>query len=84
MLLALFILVSQNRMARQADLRTHLDLQLNMLAEQELTLMLQMQERLCRKLGVDVEGEREKARQLMEQTNVEHLVEEIEEKLPTD
>jgi uncharacterized membrane protein len=83
-LLALFILVSQNRMTRQADRRAHLDLQVNMLAEQELTLMLQMQQRLCEKLGVDVERERAKARHLMEHTDVEEIIEEIEEKLPAD
>jgi uncharacterized membrane protein len=83
-LLAIFILVSQNRMTRQADRRAHLDLQVNMLAEQELTLMLQMQEQLCHRLGVDVRAERQEAQHLMEHTNVEDIVQSIEEKLPSE
>jgi len=35
--LTIFVLISQNRMARQAEKRSHLDLQVGMLAEQELT-----------------------------------------------
>lgn len=45
--LALFILMSQNRANKQADSRSHLDLQINMLAEQESTKMLQMLQSLC-------------------------------------
>jgi uncharacterized membrane protein len=51
--LALFILISQNRMSRLADRRTHLDLQVSLLAEQELTLMLRLQTRICDHLGID-------------------------------
>ena len=40
--LSIFVLISQNRMAHQADRRAHLDLQINLLAEQENTLMLRM------------------------------------------
>ena len=45
--LSLFILMSQNRSNRQADARSHLDLQINLLAEQESTKMLQMLQSLC-------------------------------------
>lgn len=37
--LTLFVLASQNRLTKEADKRTHLDLQVNMLAEQEMTLV---------------------------------------------
>jgi uncharacterized membrane protein len=40
--LTIFVLISQNRMARQTEKRSHLDLQVSMLAEQELTTALQM------------------------------------------
>ena len=81
-ILALCILISQNRMTRQAERRAHLDLQVNMLAEQELTLMLQMQQRLCRKLGIDPERTNESAEHLMKPTDVQRIVDAIEEKLP--
>ena len=40
--LTVFVLISQNRMARQSERRSHLDLQVGMLSEQELTTILQM------------------------------------------
>ena len=45
--LSLFILMSQNRANRQADARSHLDLQINLLAEQESTKILQMLQSIC-------------------------------------
>ena len=39
-LLAIFVLVSQNRMSRQANQRAHLNLQIGLLAEQETTKLL--------------------------------------------
>ena len=54
--LTIFVLISQNRMARQAERRSHLDLQVGMLAEQELTMMLQMLQKLCQHAGVDVQS----------------------------
>jgi len=52
--LSLFILMSQNRASRQADHRSHLDLQINLLSERENTIMLQMLRALCadRKLNI--------------------------------
>src|SRR5918994_1741201 len=40
--LALFVLASQNRLARQADRRSHLDLQIDLLAEREMTAVLHL------------------------------------------
>jgi uncharacterized membrane protein len=40
--LALFVLASQNRLARQADMRAHLDLQIDLLAEREMTAVLRL------------------------------------------
>ena len=82
--LAIFILVSQNRMTRQADRRAHLDLQVSILAEQELTMMLRMQQRLCEHLGLEVESVKEEAHRLMEKTDVQKLVDDLDEKLPND
>src|SRR6185369_17907384 len=48
------VLMTQNRMTRQADKRAHLDLQVNLLAEQELTAMLQMLHALCQQSGVAI------------------------------
>jgi uncharacterized membrane protein len=45
--LTLLVLASQNRLTREADKRAHLDLQVNLLAEQEMTLVLRMLHELC-------------------------------------
>ena len=82
--LAIFVLISQNRMSRQADRRTHLDLQVSMMVEQELTLLLQLQQRICEHLGVDVETIKEEMHHLIKRTDVEHLVNELDEKLPSE
>lgn len=80
--LAIFILISQNRVVRQADRRVHLSLQVSRLAEQELTTLLRMQQRLCSHLGVEVESIQKQAEQLVKETNVEELVDYLDEKLP--
>ena len=52
--LSTFILMSQNRQNNQAEHWSHLDLQVNLLAEQEATKMLQMLQSICERLGADV------------------------------
>jgi len=52
-LLAIFVLVSQNRMSRQANQRSHLNLQIDMLAEQETTKLLQKLQILIDHFGLD-------------------------------
>jgi len=80
--LAIFILISQNRMSRQSDRRSHLALQVSMLAEQELTMLLRMQKRTAEHLGVAPDDVRIEAERMMAQTDVETIVEDLEAKLP--
>lgn len=82
--LALFILVSQNRMTRQADRRAHLDLQISLLAEQELTMILRQQQRLCRHLGMEAEDSQEELEELARTTDLEKLANALEEQLPDE
>lgn len=77
--LSLLVLMTQNRLTRDADKRAQLDLQINMLAEQESTATLKMLEKICKHLGVDYEAEEEK--QLAEQTDVNLLAKTLDEKL---
>jgi uncharacterized membrane protein len=49
--LSIFILMSQNRAARVTEKRSHLDLQLNLLSEQENTKMLLMLEDIAKAVG---------------------------------
>jgi uncharacterized membrane protein len=79
--LALFILMSQNRAGRQADVREHLHLQIDLLAEQEATKMLQMLQSLCRYHGLPEQSDPE-VRELKDRTEPENLLRELRENLP--
>lgn len=81
-LVAIFVLITQNRMSRQADRRAHLNLQVDMLAEQEMTRVLKMLKMLCDHNGLREEEHEEAVQQLLEETNVQQLAEKLEETLP--
>lgn len=80
--LAVFVLMAQNRMARAADKRAHLDLQVDLLAEQETTTMLRMLHALCAKLHVDVPVPDERMQQLLHETDVHKLASALDQRLP--
>ena len=82
--LTIFVLISQNRMARQSERRSHLDLQVGMLSEQELTTILQMLQQLCQHMGVDVDSSKHEIKAFSEATDVHKLASELEEKLPEE
>lgn len=76
--LTLLVLMSQNRMTKEADKRAHLDLQLNMLAEQEATIILRMVKRIGKHLGL--EEDVDEGRQLAEETDVHQIAKTLDEK----
>jgi uncharacterized membrane protein len=71
------IMMSQNRQGRLAERRNHLDLQINLLAEQETTEILRLLCKLCEKQGVALEDEPNVAA-LEQATRPERLVHQIE------
>jgi uncharacterized membrane protein len=81
-LLTVFVLMSQNRMTVQADKRANLDLQIDLLAEQELTAILQMVQALCRKQGVTVTLKDESIEELEQRTDIRHVASALEASLP--
>ncbi|HEY0445766.1 MAG TPA: DUF1003 domain-containing protein [Allosphingosinicella sp.] len=52
--LSTFVLISQNRMAAAADKRADLDLQINLLAEHEVTKLVHMVSEIGKHLGLDI------------------------------
>ena len=80
--LSVFVLMSQNHMARQADKRAHLDLQINLLAEQELTIILFLVRALCEKQGVRFETVSDRLRELLKETDVQKLASDLDARLP--
>jgi uncharacterized membrane protein len=81
-LIAAFVLMKQNRMSRRADQRDHLNLQIDLLAEKEITKMLELQRLICRKLGVEEAFADAETKELAENTAVETLARELEHRLP--
>jgi uncharacterized membrane protein len=76
--LSTFIMIAENRQERIDERRSHLDLQINLLAEQENTKMLKLLERIARKLEVEAEEDPDLA--VLEQaTKPEKLARQIEE-----
>src|SRR6185369_2001747 len=75
------VLMTQNRMTRQADKRAHLDLQVNLLAEQELTAMLQMLKALCERMDVPVPARETRVEQLVKETDIHKLASALDREL---
>jgi uncharacterized membrane protein len=82
--LTIFVLISQSRMARQSERRSHLDLQVGMLSEQELTTILQMLQKLCQHMGVNVDSSKQEVQSFSKTTDVHKLASELEDKLPEE
>ena len=78
--LSTFILISQNRQSRIDDRRNHLDLQIDLLAEQENTKMIELLTRIAEKVGVS--DARDSVVQALQQaTRPDRLVEQIDRSL---
>lgn len=83
-LLSTFVLIKQNRMTLSADRRNHLDLQVNLLTEKEVTKLIQMMEKLAVHMGVEADVVDAEAREMGEVTAVGELTREVEEQTPKE
>jgi uncharacterized membrane protein len=75
-LMSTFVLIKQNRMSYLSDRRAHLDLQVNLLAEREITRLLQISGEIARRVGVTEPAAL--AEEMVEETKVEKLVTELD------
>ncbi len=82
--LTIFVLISQSRMSRQSERRSHLDLQVGMLSEQELTTIFQMLQKLCLHMGVNVDSSKQEVQSFSKTTDVRKLASELQDKLPEE
>jgi len=79
-ILAIFVLISQNRTAKVDDLREETHLQLNLIAEQEITKLIKMLALLLEKNGIDISEDPElkkMIRPVSEEEIEKHLEKEI-------
>jgi uncharacterized membrane protein len=75
--LSTFVLISQNHAGRIADKRADLDLQINLLAEHEVTRLLKVTDAVAEHLGIEIEEESEHA-ELKEDVGAREVLDEIE------
>ena len=76
--LSTFVLITQNRMQERADKRADLALQVSLLAEHEVTRVIQLTTAIGRQLGVG-EAERPELEELSRDLRPEKVLDEIEE-----
>lgn len=79
--LTLFVLGSQNRLTQDADKRAHLDLQVNLLSEQEMTMVLRMLREVCEHLDLHETISTPKFTELVKRTDVRQLAEQLDAQL---
>ena len=81
--LSIFVLISQNNLTRQSERRAHLDLQINLLAEQESTKTVALLERIAQHLNVPVPAEPSES-ELAAPTDIRDVVNTLDSVLPAD
>ena len=79
-----FVLMRQNRMARQSEHRAHLGLQISWLDEKETTKGLQLIQEIARHLGIETAADDAEIEELAEDTHVENLAREVKQRLPAE
>jgi uncharacterized membrane protein len=83
-ILSSFILMRQNRMMRRGERRDHLNLQVDLLAEKEITTLLQMVRAICGKMGLQNITADNDIRELSQNTSIESLTQSLEDRLPAE
>ncbi|MFZ4813441.1 MAG: DUF1003 domain-containing protein [Phototrophicaceae bacterium] len=75
--LAIFVLISQNRSSKIAELREEIDLQVDMLTERELTKLMHVVYAIAENQGIDFSGDEELQTMLQPTsiTRIEHALE---------
>ncbi len=83
-LLSTFVLIKQNRMSQRSDQRNHLDLQVNLLTEKEVTKILQLQRLICERLGIEEGHTDPEVVELSDVTAVDNLAHELSQNMPSE
>ena len=81
-ILSSFILMRQNRMMRRGERRDYLNLQVDLLAEKEITTLLQMVRAICGQMGLQNITADKDIRELSQNTSIESLTQSLEDRLP--
>ena len=82
--LASFIVMRQGRLSRRSDERDHLILQVLILAEKEVTAVLNIQRQIAVKIGLPELTANPEIAQLSQQTSIDEVAQTIKESIQTD
>jgi uncharacterized membrane protein len=80
-LLSTFVLMKQNRMQRQSDTRDHINLQIDLLAEKEVTKSLQLLRAICHKLEITEADLDAELAEMTSATSLDTLAGDVQSKL---
>ncbi|WP_254605026.1 DUF1003 domain-containing protein [Sphingomonas bacterium] len=75
--LSTFVLISQNRMMSAAARQSDLDLQINLLAEHELTRLVALVDAMAQKMGVEVVG-RDELEEIKQDVSPEAVLDQLD------
>lgn len=79
-ILAILVLISQNRAAKVADLREEVQLQVNVLTEEEITRMMSMLVLLLQKNGIPI-PEEQRVQEMLRDTDVIEIEKSMEKEI---
>jgi uncharacterized membrane protein len=82
--LASFIVMRQSRLSRRSDEREHLMLQVLILAEKEITAVLNLQQKMAKRSGLADPTSDSEIAQLSQATSIDEVAQTIRESLPSE
>jgi uncharacterized membrane protein len=82
--LASFIVMRQSRLSRRSDERDHLILQVLLLAEKEITAVLQIERQIAGKVGLHEVAKDDDITQLSQKTSIDEVAQSLKESMPND
>ena len=82
--LASFIVMRQSRLSRRSDERDHLILQVLLLAEKEVTAVLQIERQIAARVGLPEVAHDVEISQLSQNTSIDDVATSLKETLPSE
>jgi len=82
--LASFIVMRQSRLSRRSDERDHLILQVLLLAEKEITAVLQIERQIASMIGLPEVAKDAEIAQLSQKTSIDDVAQSVKDSLPSE
>jgi uncharacterized membrane protein len=82
--LASFIVMRQSRLSRRSDERDHLILQVLLMAEKEITVVLQIERQMAAKAGLAEVAEDSDIHQLSQKTSIDDVAQSLKDSMPSE